>query len=435
MLRNKRFMQRERGVLFSPARTLLVAAVTAGLAAANGGRICFAQDQTDQGAAPTSTAVASLSDQANLFMHYSLLGQQQLAHDFGQAILNTNPNPVDLLHAFEQAANGRDIYQILDDNEQNDSLRDISIQIGNLLQEGQINLARNPDRIQQAIEHMGDSPRAYVVSRDRLRAAGEFAATFFFHYLNDPNFKQLDPFIFQMICDIGKPMLNPVVQQLNTPVGTEKIFLVNALGNIGYPQALPYLKAIATNSDNTSDLVSAANQAIAKIDPKGQFAQFTATQLFMWLAWGYFHNVSSLAPNQPAEPTNPIWYYDKGLDNVSGINVPTPIWKDIQTMRACEAALAQDPSNSEAISLWLAADVRREVDLPAGSTDPTQSAGAPDAHYYAVAAGPVYLNPVLQIALQQENSAMILKVISALSDTGGVQGLIGSGTASTPLIQ
>jgi HEAT repeat protein len=427
--------QRERRVFFRPGRVLLIAAVTAAVMTAGSGKACRAQDLTDQAPAQTPEVPSDLVDQANMFMHYSLLGDQQLAHDFGQAILNANPNPVDLLHAFEQAANGRDVAQILIDNQQNDSLRDISIKIADLLQQGQIALARNPARIQAAIEHMGDSPRAYVVSREQLRAAGEFAATFFFHYLNDPNEKQLDPFIFQMMNDLGKPLLNPTVQQLSSPVISEKIALVSILGNIGYPQALPYLKAIAVDADSTPDLVSAANTAIDKIDPRGQFSQLSASQLFMWLAWGYFHNQSSLAPNQPAEPTNPIWYFDKGLDNVAGIDVPTPIWKDIQTMRACEAALALDPSNSEAISLWLAANIRREVDLPSGATDPTQPAGTPDAHYYAVAAGPVYLNPVLQIALQQENSAMILKVIAALSDTGGVQGLVGNGSELTPLIQ
>ena len=386
-----------------------------------------------QTGAPPETPAQQLADKADLFMHYSLMGDQKLAGDFGQAILNAGPTPVQALRAFESAANGRNIGEILLRNEQNHALRAVSLKIAKLLDKGHIILARNPDRIRAAIAHMGDSPRAYVVSRHRLAAAGEFAMPFFIEDLNNPSDSALYPTIIQMMNNLGKPLLNPMVQAINTPNETQRIQLINVLGNIGYRQALPYLKQIAEKAGRDAQLRSAAEMAMAKIAGPSEI-KMPASKLFVQLAWEYFNNTPSVSANHPAEATNPVWYYDSGLHNVVGVPVPTAIWADVMTMRACEAALQLDHTNARAISLWLAADLRREVDLPAGASDPTHPAGTPDAHYYAVAAGPIYLNPVLQIALSQHNSPLILKTIAALQATGGVAGLVGKGKGQTPLM-
>ncbi len=378
---------------------------------------------------------ATLVNDADLFLHYSLLGKEQLAKDCGLAFLKAKPSPVMALRAFEAAANGRKVSEILIGNQQNKPLKKVSTEISALLQKGHLMVARNPDRIITAIKVMVDSPRAYVVSRQRLYAAGEFAAPFFIQFLNSPSHASYGPTVVQMMSDIGKSLLNPLVIQLATPSTPEKIQIVQVLGNIGYPQALPYLVQIADGDNTPPDIKKAAETAISKIDPTGRFTHLTAAELYLWLAEAYYHNEPSVSVNHPNEATNPVWYYDQGLNNVIGVPVPTPVWKDIETMRACQAVLKLDPKNSAAISLWLAAALRREVDLPAGAQDPTHKAGSPNAHYYAVAAGPRYLNPVLTLALSADNSPLVLKTLMALQQTGGVDGLVGEGGNPSPLIQ
>ncbi len=375
-----------------------------------------------------------LINQADLFMHYSLMGNQTLAHDFGAAVLQAGPTPVQTLRAFERAANGRHIMEIILADEQNPKLKSVAMKLGKLINQGYIALARDPFRIRQAILAMGKSPQAYVVSRSRLRAAGEFAGPYFFHFLGRPADKDMQPYLVQMMSDLGKPLVNPLVQELQVTPVAEKVQIIQVLGNIGYPQAMAYIKQLLESPSSPIAVKDAARAALAKLDPTGQFASMTPAQLYMRLAWSYFHNEPSVSPNQPDEATNPVWYFDPALQNVTGVEVPTPIWKDIQTMRACEAALQLDPHNSQAISLWITANLRREVNLPSGQIDPTRKAGAPDAGYYAVAAGPRYLNSALTYALQEENSALIVKVIAALAQTGGVQGLVGSGRHTTPLL-
>ncbi len=408
---------------------LAVVLSSAGVLGLTAGTACA---QTDPMAGQQTSN--KLINQADLFMHYSLIGNQTLAHDFGATVLQANPTPVQTLRAFEKAANGRHIMEIILSDEQNPKLKKVAAKLGSLINQGYIALARDPYRIKQAIMAMGKSPQAYVISRTRLRAAGEFAGPFFFHYLNSTSLNSLKPYIIQMMSDIGKPLVNPLVQELQVASVPQKVQIIQVLGNIGYPQAMPYLKQILSSPSSSGPLKQAARAALAKIDPTGQFAKMSPAQLYMWLAWSYFHNEPSVAANQPEEATNPVWYFDKNTQNVTGVNVPTPIWKDIQTMRCCEAALELAPGNAQAISLWITANLRREVDLPVGQTDPTRKADAPNAAYYAVAAGPSYLNPALIYALKEENSPLILKVISALEKTGGVKGLVGSGTHTTPLL-
>ncbi len=411
-------------------RTMALAAAAAAMV----GGLALMPAPAVRAQASVAAPAYSLTDEADLFMHYSLMGDMTLAKHFARAILKSNPKPVVLLRAFEAAANGRNISEILLRNQKNMPLRDVSVKIAALLEEGQIALARNPDRIKTAIAHMVISPRAFVVSRQRLTAAGEFAAPFFIAAMNNPADRSEDPYIVQMMSDIGKPLVNPLVQALQTRVPAEKIQFVQVLGNIGYAQALPYLKAIAADPKSSPVLVQAAKLAVQKIDRHGFFAHLNAAESFVNLGWRYFYNSPTVAANQPNEATNPVWYFNQTLNNVVATPVPTVIWKDVQTMRAAKDALRLDPKNPTAISLWLAADTRCRIDLPAGQANPTQPAGTPSAHYYAVAAGPLYLNPVLDIALSQHNTSLILHTIAALAQTGGVQGLVGTGKAAGPLM-
>ena len=104
-----------------------------------------------------------------------------------------------------------------------------------------------------------------------------------------------------------------------------------------------------------------------------------------------------------ADPRNPVgymWYWtdDKGLVK---IDVPAPIFNELMAMRACEYSLKLGGSQGDALSLWLASNYKREVELPQGQVDPTRAPGQPDAHYYGVSAGAQYLNAALARTLRQ----------------------------------
>ena len=72
------------------------------------------------------------------------------------------------------------------------------------------------------------------------------------------------------------------------------------------------------------------------------------------------------------EPTNPVWYYD-GINNVTAMKVPTVIWNNVMARAWRKPRFALIRPTRGAISLWEAANIRRELELPADMKDPTRA--------------------------------------------------------------
>jgi hypothetical protein len=401
----------------------------------------------DAGAAPAAApaeAGAPAVDQspegklkrlADDFLHYALVYNEAMVKDTGQAILATNSDPRALLAAFEAVSKERDVDATLRRLQRQESMKDIAGKIAAALEEGHRQVARDPARIQTEIDRLGDGPRAYSIARTRLTEAGQFAVPFYIQTLNDTKKAVLHPYVLQVMIEIGKPVLNPLLEQLNTPDGGEKLGLVDVIGRIGYGEALPYLKAISETTKDNADLKNAADHAIALVDRKNVAGQITAAEAFVQLARGFYEKQPSVSALYPNELTNPVWYYNRGLNDVDAVRVPTPIWGNIMAMRACEQALKLQPNNQQAISLWIAANLRREIQLPQGVTDPTRKESDPTAAFYAKAAGPMYLNPVLALALDDRDSALALKALAALEDTSGTAMMVDPAQGGAPLVR
>jgi HEAT repeat protein len=380
----------------------------------------------DVATAPASSVSkdSPLAKLASDVLHYSIVGNLEMAHDSGQAILDKKPDPKDILMAFEAAADGRDPKAILERDLKQPLLKDMATAMMEQIEAGYREVSRDPVRIRADIEKLGDSLRSYQNAKEHLTAAGQFAVPYYIQYLQESKHRDLQPYITRVMTEIGRPLLPAMVQQLQTPNDAEKLILIPVMGDIGYPLAVPYLKAVAQDDKVLAEVRSAAENALAKINEKTGLGRGSAADSFQALAVSYFDSRPSVAAAGPTEPTNPIWYYNKGLNNVAGVPVPTVIWNDIQAMRAAEMAIKLDPNKAAAISMWVGANLRRELHLPAGAKDPTRVEGAPDAMFYALAAGPMYLNPVLNKALDDRDSPLVLKALLALERTGGTQGTV-----------
>ncbi|HVS70982.1 MAG TPA: HEAT repeat domain-containing protein [Phycisphaerae bacterium] len=404
-----------------------------------------AADATPPAAAPAPDAAAAsqpgeavapgrpLEQYADDFLHYSLVNNVDLAKANAQAILNANPAPQDLLAAFESVANGRDPRQIMLRNEKRDELRDVSAQLLDRLEAGYRAVARDPKRIRDEVDRLATSPRAYNNARDRLIAAGPYSVPIFIEYLQNSSKKNLQPYILRVMTDIGRPVLQPLLQALDTKDNALKLVLVDVIGQIGYPQALPKLRLLQADPSTDAQVKSAVSDAIHRIDRTGAAEHASPADLFLVAGQNYYSHKASYQPLFPDEKTNSVWTFDDGLNNVVPIDVPTPIWDSVMAMRCAESALKIESNDGPAISLWLAASLRKSINLPPGATDPTIQPGKPDASFYALAAGPIYVNPVLAQALADQDAALALKAIDALEATGGTQGLVSG--ANAPLIQ
>ena len=408
----------------------------------------FAQDATtapaaatpapDAAAAPAAGAPAAptgpLKQLADDFMHYSLVNNDDLAKANGQALLNSNASPQDFLAAFEDAANGRNPRDIMLRDQNRPDLKDVASQLLDRLEEGYRSVSRDPARIRADIERLGNGPRAYDNAREHLRAAGQFAAPLFIEYLENDSKKNIHPYLVRVMGEIGRPLVLPLLEALNSSQEDLKVTLVKIIGATGYPQALPKLRDLQVDSNTAGELKLAVDQAIASIDKSGAAASAPPATLYLKAANNYYDHKPSYQPLLPDEKTNPVWVWDKGLNDVQPLAVPTVIWTDVMALRSAESTLGLDSNNPDAISLWLAAQMRRELELPTGATDPTHDASKPESAFYARAFGPVYVNPVLSRALDANDTPLALKAIDALQATGGISGLV-SNAGNAPLVR
>ncbi len=398
----------------------------------------FAQADTAPASAPATAPAVNLTTLADDFMYYSLVNNVELAKSNGQAILAAAAPAEVVLKAFEDAANGRvprdvlaqDLHREPAKDEAAPALKDIARQLLDKIDEGYRVVARDPVRVRDEVDRLANGPRAYQNARERLIAAGQFAAPIFFEYLQDESKKNLHPYIKQVMAEIGRPLVNPLIEELRIADPILRIELVKVLGEIRYPQALPALRLLESDPDTKGELKDAIDRAIAMIDHTGQAATMSPSDLTLRAAENYYNRMSSYQPLHPDEKTNPIWLFDKNLNNVQAINVPTPIWSSVMALRLAEATLRADPNNDEAISLWLAASLRRDIQLPAGAVDPTRNA---DMQYIALASGPKYLDRVLTRAIDGHDAALALKAIDSLESTGST-GLVQGGE-SAPLVR
>jgi hypothetical protein len=412
----------------------------------------FAQDAAvvAPGAA-ASPDQASLVDQVDTFWHYGKIARYDLAADAGDQILAASPDPTALLEAFETVTqrHGDDIdtwmlrWRTLRPPtaaEAGDDPLLTAQRNGMLAMKGtaqklmdQINLGyearrSNPDFIMNTIIAMSQGERAYENNLPRLSNSGELAVKVLVDILRNPDDRQYNPTARRALRDLGRKALAPLLAATEMTDYDTLLDVVSALGDIGYDPAAPYLSRLATSRDVPQGIRIAAHQALIHMGVNNAVAMDPADQFYQ-LGEKLYYGTSSLMPS--GDKTSYIWFWVDGM-GLTKLDVPTPIFGDVMAMRECENALKLDAGKGDAVSLWLAANTKREADLPAGATDPTHQ-GDPDAHYYNVSSGVQFLNDALMRAIHDQNAAVAYKLTASLQDIIGPSNMNTSG--SEPVVQ
>ena len=378
----------------------------------------------DATATPTDAASEESVKLADDFMHYVLVNNAELAKANGQKLLDANMDPQNFLQAFEKASNGREPRTVIERAIRRDELKEVATKLLTKLDDGYRASARNRERIRAEVIRLGAGYRGYQTGKDRLTAAGQYGVPVMLEVLQDEKLKALHPLILKVMQEIGRPVLPALLAQLDMSEQGDKTALVRVVGGIGYPQALPTLAKILGDGKSSDELKNAAKDAIDTITHGRGVGAMTASDLYLQAAESYFHKKPSFQAMNPDEPVNPIWVYKKELNNVEGVLVPTAIWNDVMAQRSAETSLTLQNNNAGAISLWIAAGLKREIEMPAGGKDPLHDDTKLAASFIGQAAGPLYLNPVLTMGLEDRDSALILKALAALENTAGIETLV-----------
>lgn len=379
-------------------------------------------------AAPTGFS-QTLAQNWNDFLHYTKIGRFDLAKGYAQAILQSNPDPVELLKLSKENHEGYAILRRVRETAPDAELVELSGKVIDLIEQGQFIRRAAPAIIVEEIKRLSRTERAKMIAIQRLQDAGEYAIRYMLDALADPARGDERPNIIEALPQISRPAIRPLAAALQTDNTQVKAEIVRALGEIRYPQALGYLKYVVEKSDSP-ELRRLASDSITQIDPAA--LQASAAELFFQLADRYYYHSQSLAPAEDANFAN-VWFWEGAQQRLAREEVDKSYFNELMAMRCCEWALQADEGFGWAIGLWLAAFFKAEatgVEMPAYFGD--RHAGA---LVYATTAGPEYLHQALARAVKDNNADVALGAVEALATTAGEKSLFFAVGPTQPLLQ
>lgn len=316
-----------------------------------------------------------------------------------------------------------------------DSIKDTWEAIEDKYQVSQIERSRDAEQIRADIQELGGTNTAAEYNAiQRLKATGQFAAPYFLEVLQDPSQRKLHARTVNAMIEVGQELTYPLAVALPNVDPVTQEYVARILGDIGYPEALPYLKLVAS-SDVGSSVKAACLAAFEQIaDNSKEQATGTAAELFVKsgqnkYADGTLNN--EVLGMDLANETGIMWNYssDGGLIPVA---VAQRVYADSRAMQSAASALAIDSEMSEAVTLHLASNLRRENRL-GGEKDPGYQLPNP-ATFYLLVAGAPQQKAVLEIGLNDGDPALALDGIEAMAKTVGNNILLGAGDNKAPVL-
>ncbi len=376
-----------------------------------------------------SLVAQSVEDNWNDFIHYVKIGRFDLAQGYGQALIESDPDPLELLELSQENVKGYQYLVHVQQKGKNGQIVEITSDILDIIEKGRFEKRSDPAIIGEEIRRLSTTSRGYLKAVKRLQNAGEYAVMYMLDALADTTRKEEFASIVKALPQIGQPAIRPLVASLQTDNVAVKAEIVKALGKIGYPQSVPYLKYVAEN-DASMELRDMAEQSLRQIDP--DMLAVPAARLFYHLAENYFDHVESLAAAKDANFAN-IWFWDEQQQRLRREKVDHAYFNELMAMRCCEWALKADPAFSHAIGLWLAAFCKAEA---TGVSMPDYfGPDHPSAMVYARTAGPEYVHQGLARAIKDNNPHIAFCMVQALSHTAGEKSLMYQVGLDQPIVQ
>lgn len=316
-----------------------------------------------------------------------------------------------------------------------DSLEDTWEAIEDKYQEALIERNRDPEQIRADIQELGlSNTRAEYNAIQRLKTTGQFAAPYFLEVLQDPSQRKIHARVVNAMIEVGNELTYPLSVALPNLDPVTQEYVIRVLGDIGYPEALPYLKVVASG-DAGSSVKAAALAAFSQIaDSSGVEATGSAAELFVKIGQAKY-DVGTLNGEllgmDLANEAGIVWNYlsDGGLIPVA---VAQRVYADSLAMQNAASALALDPEMDSAVTLHLASNLRRENRM-AGEADPGYQLPNP-ATFYLLISGAPQQKSVLEIGLNDGDAALALDGIEAMAKTVGNNVLLGSEDQRAPVL-
>ncbi len=371
------------------------------------------------------------------FVFYCLTANPQLASASADALLGSGMSDADLAELLDEKGKTQverfDVAVVRAQRIADPELERASGELSLRIEQGRMDLARDPSRIDAAIQMLVGNQRERLLGRRRLVSAGEYAVPALLREITEGKNERLKNQCISVLQEIGRQAVTPLsagLLQLGDPQSQR--IVADILGTIGYAHAAPVLRELADDPNASSPVRDAADRALRRFNNPDLF-NLPVSNLYAAVGRQYFDESESLIAF-PGEPSNNVWSYDAfvGLQRTP---VPTEIYGEVMAMKMASAALKNDPLNSGALSLFVASNLKRENEIPAGMTDPIFGENQYTPEFYATVFGTQTCLDVLEMALDQVNTPLVRDAIKALSQTTGGANLFGKVRTRQPLLE
>lgn len=368
-----------------------------------------------------------------MFAHFVNVARPDQAKPFGDKLLELDNAA--FLTALEDPSSRFYKFEELDEIGIPEALQATWESLEDKYQAAQIERSRDAEQIRADIQALGENNiTAEYLAIQRLKATGQFGAPYFLEVIQDPSQSKLHPRALNAMVEVGNELTYPLAVALPNLDPVSQELVAGVLGDIGYPEALPYLKLVAS-SDVGSSVKAACLAAFEQIaDSSGVDSTGTAAELFVKNGQNKYadgtENAEILGMDL-ANETGIVWNYgtDGGLIPVA---VAQRVYADSLAMQNATSALALDPEMDTAVTLHLASNLRRENRL-GGEADPGYKLSNP-ATYYLLISGAPQQKAVLEIGLNDNDPALALDGIEAMAKTVGNNVLLGGEDNRAPVL-
>lgn len=366
-----------------------------------------------------------------MFAHFVNVARPAQAQPFGEKLLELDNT------AFLAAVEGDRLHRIEEIAKWgiNDELRPTWEKIENKYQQALTDRSRNPEQIRKDIQDLGKNRTAEYLAIQRLESTGQFATPYYLEVLQDPSQKKLHPRVINAMIEVGAELTYPLSIALPHVDAPTQEYIALIVGEIGYPEAMPYLKMIIESDAAGASVKNACSSALNKIaETSGISASGSAADLFVRIGQAKYatgtRNGELLGMDLPNE-TGIIWRYnsDTGLFPIA---VAQRVYADALAMQNAASALSLAGDMDTAVTLHLASNLRRENRLE-GERDPGYNLANP-APFYLLVAGAPQQKAVLTQGLTDTDADLSLDAIEAMAQTVGDQIMLGVEDANAPVL-
>ncbi|MHC4948357.1 MAG: hypothetical protein ACYTG1_08855 [Planctomycetota bacterium] len=365
------------------------------------------------------------------FVHYALVAKPDLAAANARALVESGLSDADLAQLLDEGRVAPERYQrAIDRSIRVPELEATVAELARRMQSGHLDLMRDPDRIEQAVDMLTGHQRQRLIAQERLVAAGEYSVPRLLQEVTEGDDETLKLRCAEVLRRIGRLAVTPLTEALpNLGDQVSQRVVCDILGDIGWRHAGPALWALSLDESAAGPVREAARRAFANVEG----TEAGLASLFADLGMRYFDGEESLVA-YPLEPWNNVWAYDPFVGLVK-TPVPTEIFNEVMAMRMASKGLVADPTHREALALFVASNLKRANDLPDDRTDPVYGDLRYSPEFYATVYGTDTALDVLAMAIDSLDTPLVRDAIAALSETTGGANLFRAGGDRSPLLE